>query len=747
MKMYKRVFIGALCLAVLLSCFAVFASAKEYTSDNFGDILEYYDEPIVFADDFEGYNDGDAYTTDIFNPAGGTNSTIIKLDSGDKYLNLNPQVTAPKTKDMYLYTDFENSLDSFVISATVSGTAKPITIWLCDTNGTAEAINGETDIPLVELHVGESTDEGRVKYYTYNPKTGASESHKLEGITLNSTDKFEVSIVYNSTAKTYSLTVTSLADASNTATVENVYGPMSEVKRVKIGAKTAQIKPKLNINIFDLAIYGGTYVRDFDAKATESDKALAAMYEVYASEESTDEAKLNVVTIAGMMAKLGYTTTDATLSEKLNEMLAAGINFYAVELENFILGFGVATDYKTRVAYIEKYADYFTLLPEDLSPVGEEKAARIQEIVAIFDEEKAILNGYKLNSDAFIAALKGANGDSTDYTYLKPIYDEATKYYSGIYSAYPGITESVRNYNKIAGVVEFLDKNASTFITSVNIASSDAPFADRYNAYLEAKKSKVDNETYPGVTEALAAYTGIQTEMVAVETVAFEYLDYSTSALCALYIPAQEAYITLANAVENLELGFPGVSEAKAAIAALEADIAAKKAAAQAYIDAVDALEGKTGAALDEAIAVAKELQATGNILGIDGIERANITLSSIESALTNSKGYGDKFNKLVAAIGGVIVDGKITSSEQTREAILSALAISSKADDSYAGVSNNKDILNKAIADYNAAVNAANTAFSDLCGTATGVVLSATKGDSVTALVGKVVAFIKELV
>ena len=201
MKMYKRVFIGALCLAVLLSCFAVFASAKEYTSDNFGDILEYYDEPIVFADDFEGYNDGDVYTTNIFNPAGGTNSTIIKLDSGDKYLNLNPQVTAPKTKDMYLYTDFENSLDSFVISATISGTAKPITIWFCDTNGTAEAISEETDIPLVELHVGASTSAGHVKYYTYNPKTGASESHNLEGITLNSTDKFEVSIVYNSTAK------------------------------------------------------------------------------------------------------------------------------------------------------------------------------------------------------------------------------------------------------------------------------------------------------------------------------------------------------------------------------------------------------------------------------------------------------------------------------------------------------------------------------------------------------------------
>ena len=140
-------------------------------------------------------------------------------------------------------------------------------------------------------------------------------------------------------------------------------------------------------------------------------------------------------------------------------------------------------------------------------------------------------------------------------------------------------------------------------------------------------------------------------------------------------------------------------------------------------------------------------LQAEGNILGIDGIEKANIALSSIESAISNSQGYATKFNNLVSEIGGIIVDGKITSSKETREVILSALAIASKADDSYAGVSNNKDILNKAIADYNAAVNAVNTAFGDVCGTATGVVLSAAKDNSVTALVGKVIAFIKELV
>ena len=447
------------------------------------------------------------------------------------------------------------------------------------------------------------------------------------------------------------------------------------------------------------------------------------------------------------MAKFGYIPADNTLAEKFNELLAASINFYADELERFAENFGLANDYRSREAYIAQYADYFELLPEDLSPVGAEKVARINEIIAIFNQEKATLDTYKTNSDGFIAALADANSDSVDYIYLKPIYDEAFKYYDNIYSGYPGVPDAIKVYIKIANVVEPLDENAEIFITNAGIAADSGEFADRYSAYTKAKAAKVDNETYPGITEALANFATVQAEMVGVETIANEFLRYSQSALDALYIPAQEAYIALAKSVENLELQFPGVSEAKEALLDLENDIAEKKLAAQAYIDAVEALEGKTGVALEEAIAAAKALQATGSILGIEGIEKANIALSSAESAITNSVGYAAKFNSLVTQIGGCIVDGKITSTAKTREILLSALSIAAKTDDTLVGVSNNKDILNKAIGDYNAAVNATNAAFAEVCGTAAGVTLSATRDNSVVAFVGKVIAFIKELV
>ncbi|MBQ9084482.1 MAG: hypothetical protein IJY24_02385, partial [Clostridia bacterium] len=369
------------------------------------------------------------------------------------------------------------------------------------------------------------------------------------------------------------------------------------------------------------------------------------------------------------------------------------------------------------------------------------------ELLDAFNTEKTTLDNIKINSDGFIKALEGADATSTDYGYLRPIYDEAVKYYPGAYDGYTGVPEAKKAYAAIADVVEILIQNAEGFITSVNEASAEADFATRYAAYVTAKAKYVDNETYPGITEALATFAIINEEMVAKEAKALEFIAYTENANCALYIPAQEAYIALAKAMEDVEPAFPGVAEAKDVIAAIETDIANKRAAAAAYIAAVEALEGKTGDALDAAIAEAKTLQAAGNILGIEGVEQANIALSNAESAITNANGFATKFNSLVTGLGAHIVNGKITNSAETRAVILEALEIGAKADDTIAGVSNNRDILNKAITDYNAALKAANDAFAGVCNTAAGVGLSATAKTDIAALVGKVIAFIKELV
>ncbi len=751
MKMLKKVFIAALCLAVMISCFAVFASAKEYTTENFKDILEYYEEPNVFDDDFEGYEEGDTYTTNVYNNSKNAQDMTIKANDGDKYLHFYPgDVSKLNTKDMFLNGNFATPIDDFVLKTVISGTSdskttiKELIVWLDTANEDIAEFDDDFGKEFIKINFGASANAGTVQYF--DAEVNAIKT--LEGVTINDTDKFELLLVYSGSTKTYSITVASLTDDTNVASVSVEAVPQEAVPNVKIGSLSGSNATKRAAYIYDLQLYGGTGVRDNAAKQTETEAAITAMHAAFKDTNTDETVRVNVVTIAGKLSKYGFTTTDEVVAPKYNELLKAGIDIYAAQLEDFVENLSATATYADRVAHLNAYNDYAELMPTDLSIVEDEAvAAHITELVNTFNTEKTTLADIKTNSDGFIAALEGADSTSNDYTYLRPIYDEAVKYYDGAYNGYPGVTDAKKTYTAIADVVEILIQNAEGFISNVNEAAANGDFGVRYAAYLVAKEKFVDNTTYPGISEALEIYAVVSEEMVAKEAKAFEFIAYSENAECALYIPAQEAYIALANAIEGVEPNFPGVAEAVALIAKIEDEITEKRAAVAAYIEAVEALEGKTGAELDAAIAEAKRLQASGNILGIEGVEQANIALSNAESAITNANGFANKFNSLVTKLGGYVVNGKITKSYETRVVLLEAISIGAVADDTIAGVSNNRDILNKAISDYNAAINATNSAFAGVCNVAAGVGLNAAANTEVVALVGKAIAFIKELV
>ena len=494
-----------------------------------------------------------------------------------------------------------------------------------------------------------------------------------------------------------------MSDATNTATIDGIYGPTDATKNIKIGGKSAQLKTKLNINIFDLAIYGGSYVRDFSAKATESDKALAAMYDVFANAESTEEAQLEVVTIAGKMAKLGYTTTDTALLGKLNEMLAAGINFYAAELEKFALGFGVADDYNTRAAYIAKYADYVDLLPEDLSPVGADKAARIQEIVVIFEGEKATLQSYKTNSDAFIAALVGADANSIDYIYLKPIYDEAVKYYAGVYSGYPGIPEALRTYNKIAGVVELLVKNADAFIENVGIASSDAGFAVRYEAYVKARVAEC--EAFVRAIRAAESSTYYKTVLEQLAEAAL-YLDDNKEKSLDKHTGVESAVAIYDSLVEKLENS---------------------KKAADAYIAAVNAIDVNASyAALKTSVNAARALKDVGSLIGYTGVAEADAKFAEADAKLSVLEGHS---STLLYAIEALKTADTLA---ERRELIFIALNAKDGAEENISGVTAARAELENYIKKYNEDVARVNALFAGVVGNTADSISSVAPSDGV---------------
>ena len=181
---------------------------------------------------------------------------------------------------------------------------------------------------------------------------------------------------------------------------------------------------------------------------------------------------------------------------------------------------------------------------------------------------------------------------------------------------------------------------------------------------------------------------------------------------------------------------FTGVAEAKVLYAEVEAFVAEQLANAQAYINAVNALDSLSGAALTNGINNALSLKEAGNVVGVDGITDANVKLDQIIASIELVERYCIHFVNLVASIG------KATTVEAKFELLSDAKAAEADADKSYAGVADASAKLAQFIADFNAEVNAINAEFEKANEVAAN---SCNVGGNATAVSGHVVALIKK--
>jgi hypothetical protein len=151
---------------------------------------------------------------------------------------------------------------------------------------------------------------------------------------------------------------------------------------------------------------------------------------------------------------------------------------------------------------------------------------------------------------------------------------------------------------------------------------------------------------------------------------------------------------------------FEGVAEAKVLYEQVQLYINQKLADATAYINAVNALDSLSGSALTAAIKNAESLQEAGNVLGVDGVTEANIKLNQIIASIELREKYCVYFLNLVAALD------KADDATETFEILADAREAEAMADKSYAGVADASAKLAKAIADFNAQVEAINAEF-----------------------------------
>ena len=503
------------------------------------------------------------------------------------------------------------------------------------------------------------------------------------------------------------------------------------------------------------------------------------LVEFYNAAPNADYANEILSAIADAVTIHGYdynTVTDAQLKTKTEASVlsALGIaaNNYAESFINAVNSINKSSAYNDRLNYVNNLAKLKEILSivrtNYISVQISASAASIDAANAAYDAEVAELAKIAVDTKlSYEAVSEVPDVLVATYAQLREAYDVLSLHpmCATFYDDTLSRAEVERVYAlAVAIIAEYEKENAKaeSFVNGVlgsnneDVTDDETPeqFRSRYDNYVTAKANYYTDETCKayleekyGITleQIYEIYDAVNEEMV-------EIIDFAESFLMAV----NEANITLSYSVKNsileawkneranVELGYPGVSEAMALYSALEQNVKDKRDATKAYIEAVLAIESASDK--QAAILYAKSLAAVGGDVSVDvtvmnsdnveiDVAAANIILSGFEGDVLvdvlRNKNFVDAVNSIASANGYAA----------KHDAIVNALAMQSRADADNADVVAAVAKLNAAIADYNSGVNAANAAMEE----AVNLAVTVTAQVAPTKSMAQVVAIIKK--
>ncbi len=710
MKMSKRIFIVVLTVALLISCLAFSASAEEVTLENYASVLDYYEQPTIFGLDFS--LDGVDYSDEIMIQNSTFASGTVVEDAaapGGKYLNLVFKGGRPTTKgNLYLNWNADESVSDFYLDMTVSGSkntgnpsfAPKLNFIIGESSFTDVSTGAPADTSILVLDF----ETGSVKYSVI--EEGEVVAKEAAGV-LTQGAWYSVAITYSVTDSLCTVDIVNVDDASNAFSFTTTYLPYEAINNVRVGVHNANYTAGNIIGVANINAGGGLVRRDTADPQGAIESYVLGMYEIFRSDVDKAE-KVNVCTVTNKLISYGFTSDKADVNTALDALKVGGVTLYSDEIENCLAEYATLTQYDEKRAIIDANLDYASILSGlDLSPVGDDKAAAIQEGLDKFYDIDEALKKAESDSLAFIAALAGVEDvlGSTDYSLLNAYYEAAIVYAPDI--TYEGVSEVYELFVELEADMSDITVSAERFIELVNKANDGAlSFVERYNIYVTIEDNFFDNETYPGVTEALALYHDVVSPYMEHEiSLAENFITYVKKAEYAVYISAKQANLDIAKGyMDTCEPTFAGVAEAKVLYAEIVKYVESKLELANAYIAAVNAIDGKTGAALTAAIENAKKLQESGNVLGVAGITEANIKLDDAIAALELPERYCTYFISVVDSIANA------KDAAERYNLLVEAKAAEADADKSYPGVTEASAKLASAITAYNNDVNKVNS-------------------------------------
>lgn len=727
--MAKRILVGLLALAMLISCFAFAAIADsaqtgddEVSLAEYEQVLEYFTEPVLINEDFSGYESGASYTN-MVGLIDGQTAVVGKDDNGEHIL-VASTLTNRKAKSLYFNFDMDTALDNFAVEVIVSGAKKSLSIGVSETAQSSNVNMTATNFVTMEFG-------GNVKYMT-DSATPSLKAADGSDFAIVANGIYKLQFVYRGDLGTYSITVTDMNDDTKTASASDVAIPVditvpSVINNLQVGFAKSDIAGD-EFKLYSIKALGGTVMRDEDNKDANVDKAITDLSKLIEDDSLSFEKKLEIVTIAGKIASY-YDSKNNEVNELLATLVQSGITLYSDKVDSYLTALSDKIPYSQRKQAADDNKQYIDLIPENYAEILDStKAAEVAAVIEKYNAEVTFLETAKADSEKFITALANVDTTSTDYGYLAEFYDSVSELEP--YAGYDGIDAAKAAYDHIVAEMGRIRDGVNAFLEDVAILTDETTgFTVRYEAYLRTLESRLFREDPKNPDTLVENIVGVGTYYdengKTAEAIDKEYLvarqplvniisdcetfiSSVTSADYAGYINAKEAMLDIAlSKMDTITDDYAGITKAKELYATVRAYVNETKAAALAYVEAVNALDGLSGDQLTAAIANAMLLRESGDVLGVDGVAEANIKLTEISTANILAGMVNDYF---IALVEKACDENAATA--DLFEYITAAVKASEEASEDYSDVAAAKTELDGAIADYNALVDSFNAQF-----------------------------------
>ena len=667
MKMSKRIFIALLIVSVIVSVFTFSAFAVGGTTPDYDYLLEYFEEPELFGYDFSAE---EVEYSLLKNSSGITSQFVVDENApGGKYLSVKVPASQGFYEDVIVKNDVyfnwngENAIDDFVLDMTVSGQ-----------RGDGEEKKLPKIIVSVADAVCESADVGstlgttvlaldfRSGCFSYLKRTTNADS-EVYGVftntefTISEGTWYNVYVKYESEMGVATITVTNVADPSDTYTVQDAFVPYTGIKNVRVGAHGIDGATSRDsvMNFATLRGVAGMYDRNQAELQTAVEQGVIEMYADFVSDEVSFSGKEYLSDLAIKLHTYGFTPVSEEAVAAFGALLAGTASYCNDKLVEFAETYNSLFDYYERRAVVDEalvYVSYLTSL--DASEIPDELEADITANIERINACDTAL----INAEAGSLALIDAVGNTTtadydNYNVVVSYYNQLHQYGQYADPTYAGASDAYVFYSTIREAKEEIETNAQRFIEAAGILNSESDFNTRAAAFLVCKNNYYENDTYPGLADAIVIYNTHYENFNAQIEMAENFIKFVGKADYADYVPMKLENLTEAEKYMGCLTDDPyvGVTEAKALYDKVRAEVDEKVHNAQLYVEAVNALDTLSGDALLAAIEKAVALQAAGNVLGVDGVAEANIKLDKLVSSIELAPKHRDYFLNLVASI------------------------------------------------------------------------------------------------